>query len=183
MAYNQLMSDAAAAVMVNPSTTPTATLPGMLRLPRRVREQIYMCYDLLARDLIFGLDLDGPSAPRMSEEELRCRRTKRLLLICKTVYSEASFLVYANNHVFLTYNRTSSLASLQRLRSTSVTALTHLTVHLHVASCGQGGTCYAMDIPSLDRNTGASSVADAHDHQTDLKVSIERSMYTAGITD
>jgi len=65
--------------------------------------------------------------------------TYRLLLTCRTIYSEVSPILYSENHFFIRYRDRRNLAELRNLTPLSVASLRHLIIHL--SSCEQGITC------------------------------------------
>lgn len=62
--------------------------------------------------------------------------TRALLLTCRLFYNEVSAVVYGSNHFYLICKDPQSLDGLWRLRSCSVQALRHLTIHLTPNTCG-----------------------------------------------
>ena len=67
--------------------------------------------------------------------------TFNLLLTCRTIYTEASFIVYNTNRFFIRYRDSQSLQALRNLTPNSLSSLSYLTVHLNITSCSIGEPC------------------------------------------
>jgi hypothetical protein len=67
--------------------------------------------------------------------------TYNLLFTCRTIYAEASSILYSASKFFIQYSDSQSLRALRNLTPHALSCLTHLTVHLNVASCGRWRCC------------------------------------------
>ncbi|KAE9379509.1 hypothetical protein N431DRAFT_478510 [Stipitochalara longipes BDJ] len=116
--------------------------PSLLSLPPLVRCQIYRDAGLICDS---DINFDGrpnlgswpPSATSLADFQI----SYNLLLTCRTVYTEASCILYSTNTFFIRYNDARSLEMLRNLTADSIALLTQLTVHLNVASCEKGQAC------------------------------------------
>lgn len=119
----------------------------ILCLPSHLRRRIYLHTDLLVRydreDTHAVLNLNG-GTPVPS---FCCRLTYKkhglngihgfhgLLLSCRTIYKEASALIYSHNRFIIRYWEKGSLAPLRNLTPYSLSKLTYLKIVLNQASC------------------------------------------------
>ncbi|TVY59259.1 hypothetical protein LCER1_G000480 [Lachnellula cervina] len=110
--------------------------PSLLSLPQRIRQRIYLEAGL-AIDCSIDLNwqINRNKWHRSDNES-----TYSLLLTCRRIYAEASFLVYSTSRFFIRYRDTKSLKALMSLTETSVASLAQLTIHLNVTSCESDGT-------------------------------------------
>ncbi|KAK4039011.1 hypothetical protein C8A01DRAFT_37057 [Parachaetomium inaequale] len=140
-------------------------LPGILRLTPHLRRRIYglvWATPWLNQDRgskvtwrskrdVFDLCGLCMSEFKWSSSERDCLPPAgfcSLLLSCRTIYSEASALLYSSNWFFCHYATSQSLAPLRALRPETVASLTYLKVVLNQASChcreseaGRRGPC------------------------------------------
>lgn len=146
------------------STTSTKT-PGLLRLPASVRHRIYQLVgleriflhgdDAWSRHVCaFPLHLDP-----LCQGKSRFIRFHGLLLSCKTIYEEASQLLYSTGFFEARYDdgedrfhgpkASLGLAGLDRLRPNSIRALRHLKIVLVETSChgSPQRRCCVFDTP------------------------------------
>lgn len=102
-------------------------LPPILRLTPQLRRRIYFYLDL-EQELCHQrmLDLNGHTDPL---------GFYGLLLSCHTLYSEASALLYSNNHFVIQYSEEGSLQPLRNLTDSSLAHLTNIKVILNESSC------------------------------------------------
>lgn len=123
--------------------TKNAVAP-LLRLPPRLRHRVYLHTELLARyeDGNYAvLNLNGgtqvPSRfGHFPEEKFGFYG---LLLSCRTIYAEASTLLYRHNRFIIRYWEKQSLAPLRNLTPSSISNLTYLKIVLNQASCHHRG--------------------------------------------
>ncbi|KAK4149424.1 hypothetical protein C8A00DRAFT_46960 [Chaetomidium leptoderma] len=131
-------------------------LPGILRLDPDIRHRIYLHVGLGQRQLYAGTapavyDLGGPSSfelvdPRPEDDDCGPASFHGLLLSCRTIYVEASALLYSKNWFIVRYQPGRSLGSLRALTPHALASLTNLKVVLNQTSChaqdsGSGECC------------------------------------------
>lgn len=114
----------------------------LLRLPPRLRHRIYLHTELLARFAQYGnekyamLNLNGgtpiPSRGRYLPDKFDFYG---LLLSCRTIYAEASTVLYRHNRFVIRSWEKQSLAPLWNLTPSSFSKLTYLKIVLNQASC------------------------------------------------
>lgn len=116
----------------------------ILRLPPRLRHHIYLHTEILARyenGEHAVLNLNGgtpvPSGYGYFPDEIF--GFHGLLLSCRTIYTEASALLYRHNRFIIRYWEHQSLAPLRNLTPSSISNLTYLKVVLNQASCHHKG--------------------------------------------
>lgn len=146
----------------------TDSLPPLLRLPSHLRERIYTACDILGSSIVpghfakskfinlnnLGCGRGGNGGYSASGEGFEFLTTRALLLTCRTISSEVTSRVYADNHFFVHKD----LGPLRRLRSLSIRSLTSLTVHMTVTMCGLRGVCDRRLKPGVLRWTSISYV-------------------------
>ncbi|CZR60241.1 uncharacterized protein PAC_10137 [Phialocephala subalpina] len=133
------------------------TPPSLLSLPPVVRCQIYRDAGLICdSDVDFNGRLNAGSWPPSATPSTDFQISYNLLLTCRTVYTEASCILYSTNTFFIRYNDARSLEMLRNLTADSIALLTQLTVHLNVASCEKGQVC-------CKAHPGKSSLCLKHD--------------------
>jgi hypothetical protein len=64
-----------------------------------------------------------------------------LLFTCRAIYAEVSSILYSTHKFFIRYCDAQSLKALRNLTPYALSSLTHLTIHLNVASCGLRRCC------------------------------------------
>ncbi|KAK4096723.1 hypothetical protein N658DRAFT_501250 [Parathielavia hyrcaniae] len=104
--------------------------PPLLRLPPSVRHRIYLYLGVARWDrfpLVF--DLDGPLDP---SKQIAFHG---LLLSCRSLYIEASALVFSANRFVIHYSHKRSLQPLRNLTPSSLASLASLKIVLNQASC------------------------------------------------
>ncbi|KAL2264067.1 hypothetical protein VTK26DRAFT_2853 [Humicola hyalothermophila] len=139
----------------------TSDLPAILRLSRETRHRIYL-YAGLGYKYYYGEtppavydlgDPDGIEATKTEDERERGLRSfYGLLLSYRTIYTEASELLYSANCFIIRYGPRRSLAPLRALTPHSLASLTSLKIILNQASCheqnpgheGDGGCCNSL---------------------------------------
>ncbi|KAK4154678.1 hypothetical protein C8A00DRAFT_32498 [Chaetomidium leptoderma] len=124
-------------------------LPGILRLSPEIRRRIYLRVSLGPREVYYRgtvprvYDLGGKDYDSYST--VQHPRPKRpvlfhgLLVSCRTIYTEASALLYSSNWFIYHYQNTQSLAPLRALRAGTIASLTNLRVILNQSSCHCNG--------------------------------------------
>jgi len=112
-------------------------LLGILRLPLQIRARIYKHCKLYRDNYKIHLKLKKRQLPRDSEDEIRRRIVIRLFLTCRTIYSEASHLMFANSNVSIDYEIAQSLDRLRCFSVASISSLTELTFNLYAITCGE----------------------------------------------
>jgi hypothetical protein len=167
-------------------TTPNSDIPGILRLNPEVRHRIYLhaglgyanhwgetapaVYDLGSRYGAFH------ATKTDYERQEGFRLFYGLLLSCRTIYAEASALLYSANCFIIRYKLPQrSLGPVRALTSSAVASLTHLKVVLNVASChlqrdgsrGDGGCCQDATGPV---HASALACSDSHAHDYDFSL-------------
>ena len=135
-------------------------LRSFLCLPQSVRHRIYREAGLLNDT---DIDLNRrPGAdfwPSIGEFEI----SYNLLLTCRAIYTEVLSSLYSTNRFFIRYRDSWSLQALTNLTAASLSSLTHLTVHLNVASCEIGRSCCDLHHPEKPHN--------CHQHDRPLRIS------------
>lgn len=116
----------------------------MLRLPPHIRHRVYLHTDLLARyeDEDYAvLNLNGGTPVPTKYRYLPVQKFGfyGLLLSCRTIYAEASALLYRHNRFIMRYWENRSLSPLQNLTPSSISKLTYLKIVLNQASCHHKG--------------------------------------------
>lgn len=120
----------------------------LLCLSPAVRHRIYCAAGLITdSDIDLDRRANADSWPPSADFEL----SYNLLLSCRTVYAEASSILYSTNRFFIRYRYSRSLRALRNLTAGSLSYLTHLTVHLNVTSCEIGEPC-CMVYPGESRS-------------------------------
>ena len=119
--------------MENPATQSQAlSTPSILRLPPHLRRRIYLYAGLLSPVDFYGLpyvfDLHGSN-------DRQTLGFHGLLLSCRTIYAEASALLYSANRFVIRYQAERSLEPLRNLTPSSLSRLTLLKIVLNQASC------------------------------------------------
>lgn len=109
--------------------------PGLLDLPRGIRERIYR-FAGLAMDrenvlLLYG----GRTNPNWNHLQPNYVTTSALLRVCRIMTDEVAFLLYSTNTFYIRYGKPSDLQPLLRLSPVSLRTLRSLRVYLNVASC------------------------------------------------
>lgn len=119
-------------------------LPGILRLTPEVRHWIYLDAGLGQKEYY---DHSAPHIyelgdPRNLEPVHPRRRTgfHGLLLSCRTIYLEASALLYSENRFIVRYQPFRTLSSLRALSPHALASLTDLKIVLNQASCHAQGS-------------------------------------------
>jgi hypothetical protein len=64
-----------------------------------------------------------------------------LLFTCRAIHAEVSSILYSTHKFFIKYSDSRGLRALRSLSPHALSSLTHLTVHLNVASCGMCSCC------------------------------------------
>ena len=115
-------------------------LRSFLCLPPAIRLQIYSLAGLVEDD---DIDLNQrPGAdvwPWPFADDFHF--TFNLLLTCRTIYTEASSIVYTTNRFFIRYRDSQNLQALRNLTPSSLSSLAYLTVHLNITSCAISESC------------------------------------------
>lgn len=116
----------------------------MLRLPPRLRHRVYLHTELLARyedENYAVLNLNGgtPVPSRYGYFPEEKFGFYGLFLSCRTIYAEASALLYRHNRFIIRYWEKRSLAPLRNLTPSSISKLTYLKIVLNRASCHHKG--------------------------------------------
>lgn len=125
---------------------PDGKLPGILRLTPDIRRCIFLHAGLGQRphyggtapvvyDLGHPARCDTTKSPDSLEQEFQ--RFHGLLLSCRTIYAEASTLLYSANWFIVRYQPRRSLAALRALTPHALAALTSLKIIFNQASCHQ----------------------------------------------
>lgn len=116
--------------------------PPFLRLPPSVRQRIYSCVGLVptsSYDLPYVLQLNGSN-----RREYCCFHG--LLVSCRTVYDEASVLLYRANRFVIRFDwKHFSLEPLRKLTESALSNLTNLKVVLNEASCHAHDSLHSWD--------------------------------------
>lgn len=113
------------------SITSGATVPPILRLPPSVRQRIYLHVGLIptaAHGRPCVLDLHGHN------QSLHFR-FHGLLVSCRTIYAEASDILYSANRFIIRERDRRSLEPLRNLSPRALSNLTYLKIILNEASC------------------------------------------------
>ena len=122
-------------------------LRSILCLPPAIRVRIYS-----QAGLVEDIDIDLNQRPGIDAwpwpdpDDLHF--TFNLLLTCRTIYTEASFIVYNTNRFFIRYRDSQSLQALRNLTPNSLSSLAYLTVHLNITSCAIGERCTDVQTPA-----------------------------------
>lgn len=132
-------------------------LPGILRLSPAIRHRIYMQVGVGRWDnfgstthKVYNLgDQYEFQSPITNFFERPQRGFHGLLVSCRTIYTEASALLYSSHWFVFRYQAAQSLAPLRSLSPASIASLTNLRVVLNQHSChaiengseGNGGCC------------------------------------------
>ena len=115
------------------ATVPTmadSSTPVLLRLPPSVRRRIYFYIGVARWDgLPLLFDLDGPL------ESSKQIAFGGLLLSCRTLYVEASALMFSANRFVIHYSNKRSLQPLRNLTPLSLASLASLKIVLNETSC------------------------------------------------
>lgn len=124
-----------------------AHVPGILRLSPAIRHRIYLeipmgrweQYDNINHHVYNLGDQYEVRAPNtgfqlMSEERPR-RFFHGLLVSCRTIYTEASALLYSSHWFHFRHKAAHSFAPLRALRPASIASLANLSVILNECSC------------------------------------------------
>lgn len=127
----------------NESISHTKQNSPFLALPASVRLQLYSAAEVVGWNGCTFVNLNRQTSSDHGAFHNRpsFATTLALLLTCQATYKELVFLVYGRNHFFIRYNDFQNLSSLRQLSTLSTRAITKLTVHLNVASCGLGNVC------------------------------------------
>ncbi|KAH6854180.1 hypothetical protein B0I37DRAFT_23726 [Chaetomium sp. MPI-CAGE-AT-0009] len=115
-------------------------LPGILRLTSDTRRRIYLEAVLAYREYwsetVPGVyDLGGPAVKTQPETGQVFHRFHGLLLSCRTIYTEASALLYSANRFLIHYQTRRSLAPLRALTPHALAHLANLKIILNQISC------------------------------------------------
>ncbi|KAH8899742.1 hypothetical protein GQ53DRAFT_602156, partial [Thozetella sp. PMI_491] len=106
----------------------------ILRLPPSIRRSIYLFVGLAQwYDFDRIYDLDGNNN-KLDSGPIQFHG---LLLSCRTIYAEASALLYSSNRFVIRYRQRSSLLALRTLSATSLASLRHVKIVLNETSCHQ----------------------------------------------
>ncbi len=108
-------------------------VPGLLRLAPETRHRIYQHAGLGYKELY---DLRAPAVYNLGEQS-NSAPFRGLLLSCRTIYTEASALLYSANWFMIRYQPRRSLKALRILGPRTLACLTHLKVILNQTSCHQ----------------------------------------------
>lgn len=115
-------------------------LRSFLCLPPAIRLQIYAQAGLVEDiDIDLNLQPGTDSWPWPITDDFHF--TFNLLLTCRTIYNEASSVVYSTNRFFIRYRDSQSLQALRNLTPSSLSSLSYLTVHLNITSCAITEPC------------------------------------------
>lgn len=101
---------------------------GILRLPPALRHQIYRHVGLVPGPGDDVVDLNRK--PHLQPLEFQ-----GLLLSCRTIYEEASRVLYSTNRFVIRYSDRGSLCRLRNLSIASIKAISHLKIILAETSC------------------------------------------------
>ena len=122
-------------------------LRSFLCLPPAVRLQIYH-----QAGLVENINIDLNQRPGTDAWPWPCADdfhfTFNLLLTCRTIYTEASSIVYKSNRFFIRYRDSQNLQALRNLTPNSLSSLAYLTVHLNIASCAISEPCVNFNFPT-----------------------------------
>ncbi|KAL2196813.1 hypothetical protein P885DRAFT_60823 [Corynascus similis CBS 632.67] len=120
-------------------------LPGILRLTSEIRHRIYQAaglgrqywWDDYTSPTIYHLGATSASEAVKSDISYGDGPAtfRGLLLSCRTIYNEASALLYSENWFWVRYRSPRSLAALRALTPHAVASLTNLRVVLNETSC------------------------------------------------
>ena len=121
-------------------------LRSFLCLPPAIRLRIYSLAGLLEDiDIDLNQRPGTDSWPWPFADDFHF--TFNLLLTCRTIYTEASSIVYNTNRFFIRYRGSQSLQALRNLTPISLSSLAYLTVHLNITSCAIGQPCSNIQTP------------------------------------
>lgn len=109
--------------------------PGLLDLPRGIRERIYRFAGLAVDRENVLLLYGGRENPNWNHLQPEYATTSTLLRVCRIITDEVAFLLYSTNTFYIRYGDPSDLQPLLRLSPASLTALRSLRIYLNVASC------------------------------------------------
>lgn len=140
-------------------------LPGILRLSPAIRERIYLQVGLgrweeygRIKHEVYNLgDQYEFQSPITNFYERPQRGFHGLLVSCRTIYTEASAMLYSSHWFLFRYQPAKSLAPLRSLSPASIASLTNLRVILNQGSChaiengteGGGGCCESRRLYEL----------------------------------
>lgn len=170
-------------------------LPGLLRLTPDTRRLIYQHAGVDSRDY-YGrpgpavYKLSNPSGFRSARtsyeiEEEGFQTFHGLLLCCRTIYVEASALLYSANWFLAHYQSQQSLASLRALTPYAVAHLTHLRVVLNQTTCHQAqaddearAACCGADHNSKSTPCCVPHChVDKHDFPLDASLALSKALF------
>nr|POE61066.1 cell division control protein 3 [Quercus suber] len=116
-----------------------STLVPFLRLPRKIRTQIYAAARILGTGHYprwINISHERVDSDRHAQLPDRFGATHSLLLTCRMIYEEVSTHVYSNVHYTVLVYYDDTLKFLRQLRPSSLRALRSLAVCLNMTSCG-----------------------------------------------
>ncbi|KAH6846955.1 hypothetical protein B0I37DRAFT_373964 [Chaetomium sp. MPI-CAGE-AT-0009] len=167
-------------------------LPGILRLNPEFRHRIYLdvglgqtpCHEWTYPEVYhLGRPSQLDEVDPRTEEDPGPEAFHGLLLSCRTIYLEASALLYSENWFIIHYQPRRSLSSLRALTPHALASLTNLKIVLNQAAChapnsgdwGDGACCERVWSykPGQDKSKEADpkllhGCLNAHDHDSAL---------------
>lgn len=141
--------------------------PHLLGLTPQLRHRIYLHLHLVPE---YGdpVVLDLHILNREKNFLSGCFDYHGLLLSCRTLYSEASALLYSSNHFVIRYSGEGSLQPLRNLSDTSLAHLTSLKIVLNEFSCHSEAQNHGFGRCCLDGDSDyGSDICDAREHHHD----------------
>jgi hypothetical protein len=146
-------------------------LPGILRLSPEIRHRLYLLVGLgpwqwagLCEPNVYNLGQQFESGPAKMRSGNKTARFFGLLVSCRTIYAEASALLYSSNSFFFSYRPAQSLAPLRALNPQTIASLTSLKIILNQTSCHDRGSgtwegCCEFKMPYLE-GVGSKTAAE-----------------------
>lgn len=123
------------------TATKNAKTPPILRLPSSVRQRIYLHVGLIPTDgsaTHCVLDLHG-------HNQSLDLGFHGLLVSCRTIYTEASVILYSANRFNIRYWDKRSLEPLRNMTPRTLSSLTYLKIILNETACHERDECEAYD--------------------------------------
>ncbi|KAL1860262.1 hypothetical protein Daus18300_009316 [Diaporthe australafricana] len=154
--------------------TSVAVAP-ILRLHPSLRHRIYLLTRIVARfenDRHAVLNLNGENpVPSFWQYNLEYMPGFHgLLLCCRTIYAEASALLYSSNSFIIRYWEKETLSPLRNLTPSAVSNLRYLKIVLNQSSC------HRRDPGSFEDNRG---VCDDEQRESESKKALKSELYNA----
>ena len=106
--------------------------PSLLQLPAHLRRAIYC---LLGVPMMGHITLCRRPSPFFMDTKANLPAARKLLLVCRTIYTEVSLMLYGTNTLLFRCEHLQDFSVIQNLGRNVISVLTYLNVHLTTTSC------------------------------------------------